>query len=135
MPTLIGVWFALAGLLAAIAGLTDRRRVRRLRAGGATAWAMVVPRPASAHDDLGPVRLRNLVQFSLPDGSVVERLCPEPGKARTLKPGERVLVWYDPADPGDVVVYGRQGRHADWAFIAAGLFLIAIGVALAGFAR
>jgi hypothetical protein len=39
----IGLWFAFAGLVAALAGLTARGRVRRLRRSGRSAWAMVVP--------------------------------------------------------------------------------------------
>jgi len=41
MVIVIGVWFALAGGLAALAGLTAMRRARRLRRGGS-------PRPEGA---------------------------------------------------------------------------------------
>ena len=29
------------------------------------------------------------------------------GRARRLKVGQKVLVWYDPADPSDMLVYGQ----------------------------
>jgi hypothetical protein len=41
-----------------------------------------------------------------------------------------VLVWYDPADPQEVLVYGREGRIANRLFLAAGLVLIGVGIAL-----
>ena len=43
MATVLVVWFALAGIIAAIVGLTGMRRVRRLRRDGVQAWAVVVP--------------------------------------------------------------------------------------------
>jgi hypothetical protein len=45
-----------------------------------------------------------------------------------------VLVWYDPADPGDVIVYGSDGRWSDRLFIAAGSVAVVAGTILAGFA-
>jgi hypothetical protein len=42
-----------------------------------------------------------------------------------------VLVWYDPADPGDVLVWGREGRRSDRVFLAAGLLVVAVGLAIA----
>ena len=38
-----------------------------------------------------------------------------------------MLVWYDPEDPGDVLVYGRWGRGIDRAFVAAGTLFVLIG--------
>ena len=53
-------------------------------------------------------------------------------KAARLQAGQKVLVWYDPKDPGDILVYGRWGRAADSAFIATGAFLVLTGLWLAG---
>ena len=71
-----------------------------------------------------------MIQYALPDGQVVERISPQPArKAAALRPGQHVLVWYDPADPQDVLVYGREGRIANRLFVAAGLVLIGVGIA------
>jgi hypothetical protein len=79
---------------------------------------------------------RTRIQYPLADGSVIERTCPVSVRtAGTLLPGQQVLVWYDPADPQDVLVYGRDGRYADRAFVAVGLLFILIGTALAAFGR
>jgi len=47
MSILVGIWFALAGGLAVLAGLSGMRCVRRLRGDGVAAWAMAVAPPAS----------------------------------------------------------------------------------------
>jgi Protein of unknown function (DUF3592) len=120
-----GVWVALGGLIASLAGTVSMRKVRRLRRTGATAWAMIV-----RSEDR-----RTAVQFTLPDGLVVERFCPERGKRKALTPGEKILVWYDPADPADVLVSGRQGKVADGMFVAGGSLLIVIGAAFAALVR
>jgi len=52
-------------------------------------------------------------------------------KSAALAPGQKVLLWYDPADRQDVLVYGREGRLADWAFLAAGILFILAGAAIA----
>ena len=46
---------------------------------------------------------------------------PPAGRASALAPGQKMLVWYDPANPDDVLTYGRGGRRSDWTFLAAGL--------------
>jgi hypothetical protein len=43
-------------------------------------------------------------------------------------PGERVLIWYDPADPADVLVHGRQRRLSDLVLLAVGVCFVAAGV-------
>jgi Protein of unknown function (DUF3592)/Mu transposase, C-terminal len=130
MQVVTGAWLCLAGILAAVAGLADAHRARRLSRGGATAWAVAVPscgdKPSRA-DDRGR---RMLVQFALPDGRIVEQSCPRPWKASALRPGQKVLVWYDPADPSDVLVYGHRSRYADGLFLAAGLVLFLTGAGL-----
>ncbi len=70
--------------------------------------------------------------LSLDDGRIIERAHRRPvRRSAALRPGERVLVWYDPADPGDVLVYGPDGRWSDRIFLALGLLLGAVGVVLA----
>jgi Protein of unknown function (DUF3592) len=127
MGVVIGLCFAFSGFVAALAGLTARGRVRRLRRAGRSAWAMVVPAP---RDPDAP--RRNLIQYPLEDGRVIERLCPQPiRRAAALAAGQKVLVWYDPADPTDVLVNGRDGRHGDLAFLAVGVFFIVFGMSMA----
>jgi hypothetical protein len=134
MSILIGVWFAVAGGLAALAGLTGMRRVRRLRRNGVATWAATVEPPARAGEREDGSPRPALIQYTLPDGRVVERISPALArKAASLRPGQKVLVWYDPQDPDDVVLYGGEGRFTDRAFLAAGLILIGTGIALAAF--
>jgi hypothetical protein len=119
-----GVIVVLGGALAALAGATGLARIRRLRRHGLTAWATIVP---ALHGDDEPERI--LVQFALADGRVIERPSGRPSGRLSL--GQKVLIWYDPADPDDVVTYGRTGWRLDWAFLTAGLLLIAIGLVIA----
>ena len=126
----LGVWLALAGAIAIAAGLGGARRRQRLHTKGVTAWAMVVPTPTDPDDPArgsAPVS----VQFALDDGRVIERRHARPARrSAALSPGERVLIWYDPADPGDVLVYGSDGRWSDWLFLTAGALLVIVGVLL-----
>jgi hypothetical protein len=131
MAIAIGVWFALAGGVAALVGLAGMGRARRLRRSGLSAWATAVPAPPWS----GQPARRTMIQYALADGQVMERLSPQPARrAAALQPGQRVLVWYDAADPDDVLVCGRDGRRADRAFMAAGLLLILAGAAIAALA-
>jgi Protein of unknown function (DUF3592) len=128
----IGVWFALAGGLAALAGLTAMRRARRLRRGGSPVWAVVLPRPVSVAEGAGDSPGRTMIQYTLADGRLVERLSPGSArKAAMLRPGQKVLVWYDPDDPYEVLVHGREGRVADLAFVMAGALFIVLGAGIA----
>jgi len=132
MLIVIGIWFGLAGGVAALAGLTGMRRARRLRRGGSPVWAVALPGPVSMEEEQGGSPGRTVIQYTLADGRVVER--PSPGSARKaamLRPGQRVLVWYDPDDPQDVLVYGREGRAADLVFVIAGALFIALGAGIA----
>ena len=130
MLILLGAWAAVAGGVAALAGLAGLRRVRRLRRDGVTAWALLVPAPVPEHeagDSPGMV-----LQYALADGRLVERPAPAAGrKPVPAEPGRTVLIWYDPADPDDVLVYGRWGRAADRAFLATGILFILLGAAVA----
>jgi hypothetical protein len=62
----------------------------------------------------------------------MERISPVSARnAAMLRPGQKVLVWYDPDDPQDVLVYGREGRVADPAFVIAGALFIVLGAGIA----
>jgi Protein of unknown function (DUF3592) len=132
MLILFGVWVAVAGGVAVLAGLAGLRRVRRLRRDGVTTWALTVPEPLPAGQPHADPPRRMMLQYTLADGRVIERIAPAPaGRSGPPRPGDKVLIWYDPADPDDVLVYGRWGRSADRAFLATGLLLILLGAALA----
>jgi Protein of unknown function (DUF3592) len=134
MAVVIGLWFALAGGVAALAGLSARQRARRLRRNGLSAWATAVP--AQFPDDEQPAKSASptMIQYTLADGQVMERASPRPArKSASLRPGQKVLVWYQPRDPQDVLVYGQEGRLADWAFLLIGVLFIFIGIAIAAF--
>ena len=72
------------------------------------------------------------MQYRLADGQVLERIVPAAGiRTAPLPPGQKVLVWYDAEDPGDILVYGRWGRAGNWAFVAAGVASVVGGIVLA----
>jgi uncharacterized protein DUF3592 len=122
MTTVLGIWFALAGVISAIVGLAGKRRIRRLRREGVQAWAVVVPsHPADGEREVA-------LQYTLSDGRVLEKYSAE--RTAALLPGERVLIWYDPADPQDVLVRGREGRTSDLVFVIAGAALLAAGAVI-----
>jgi hypothetical protein len=127
MAVALGILLMAVGGLAALAGHTAERRAERLRSFGQTAWAIVVCAPADDYDDFAarPAR-RVLLQYRLPDGAVMER------PAGRLAPGGTVLVWYDPADPGDILVPGLDGRLNAFFLIIGFLFILG-GAAIGGF--
>jgi hypothetical protein len=90
------------------------------------------PEPAPGPEPPAGSPLRVLLQYRLADGRVLERSArARAANKAPLRPGEPVLIWYDPADPDDILIYGRWGRGADRAFLAAGTLLVLTGVALA----
>jgi hypothetical protein len=121
MATVLGIWIALAGMPAALAGLTGLRRARRLRRDGVRAWATVVLHSADGERQVA-------LRYTLPDGEALEK--PAAGKAKALLPGERVLIWYDQADPLDVLVSGREKKAADLVFVIVGAVLVAAGAVI-----
>jgi hypothetical protein len=126
----VGVLLAIVGSLAILAGATGLRRLRRLRRQGVSVWAMAVPLPAPAGELAD--RSRILLQYTLEDGRVVERIAASTAhRGGALEPGRRVLIWYDPADPEDMLVFGRDRGRSDWAFMTAGMLLIVVGVTVA----
>ena len=95
-------------------------------------WAATVEPPAGADEPVDGSSRQTLIQYTLTDGRVIERIFPAPGRtAALLRPGQKVLVWFDPEDPQDSLVYGREGRLADRAFLAAGLVFVLIGTWIA----
>jgi hypothetical protein len=134
MPVLVGVWFALTGGVAALAGLYGIRRAGRLRSGGVRTWGMAMRPPASPDKEPDGSRGQFLIQYTLADGRVMERITAQPARKQpALRPGQHVLVWYNPEDPDEVLIHGLQTRLADSVFLIAGVFFILIGAGLAAF--
>lgn len=132
MLILMGIWLAAGGAVACLAGYSGIRSARRLRRLGVSTWALVVPRPRSSECDVGGQSGGTLIQYSLAGGQMLERYAPRRiGKSSWLSPGERVLVWYDPDDPQNVLLSGRASGVADIAFVLAGMAFILIGVVIA----
>jgi hypothetical protein len=121
--TLFGIWLAVGGAVATLAGLSGMRRFRRLRRGGQTAWAATIPAAVPTG--------RPLLQYTLADGRVMQRIAPAALRRRPGEHGKKVLIWYDPDDPDDVLIYGRWGRASDRAFLAAGVMFILLGAGIA----
>src|SRR5262249_45982935 len=134
MSIAIGLFLVIPGCLAVLVGWSSMRRLQRLRNHRVAVWAAIVPLPEPAGEREG--HGRTLLRYTLEDGRIVER--PQPGSARrgaTLEPGRTVLIWYDPADPEDVLVFGRYGRLTDWAFVIGGLLLVLSGIIVAAVAK
>lgn len=103
-----------------IAGIADWRRVRHIRAAGETAWAMIVAAPR--HPEYEPSAYRPLLRFETSEGRPVEVFSPlPPTRRRPLTEGRRILVYFDPADPTQVLIHGGRQR--------AGVVIIALGIA------
>lgn len=112
------------GLVALLAGAYGLRRTRRVAAAGDAVWALVKPAPRGSG--------RPLLQYETTDGQVLELPSPVPSTRREpLTPGGRVHLFYDPADPREVVLLGRERTGLDRTFIAAGAAVAAVGLILA----
>jgi len=122
MATAVGIWLALSGAVPALAGLAALHRARRLRRHGVQAWAAAVP-DSSPNGERGTA-----LQYRLPDGRTLEKL--GAGKTAALLPGERVLIWYDPDDPQDILIQGHDGRGWDLVFVLSGAVLVAAGAVI-----
>ncbi len=133
MAIVLALVFAFAGAVAMLAGYSNMRRARRLRSVGQSVWAMAISPSGSAADRAeGPQR--PYLQYTLGDGRVLEQVCPGPlRKAAGLMPGQRVLIWYDPADPADILVHGRDSGPVDRAFVLTGLVFVLIGAVIGSF--
>ncbi|MEU2737289.1 DUF3592 domain-containing protein [Streptomyces sp. NPDC007095] len=125
----LAVFAACGGGLMALAGITSLRQTRRIARSGVRVWALVKRNPGSRDDDPAPPR--PLLQFTTEDGRVVEIVSPvAPTRRRPLQHGDTLLITYDPANPGTVVVYNRERRLLDYVFIAAGAIVVLLALVL-----
>ncbi|MFF9318101.1 hypothetical protein ACF1BP_36465 [Streptomyces sp. NPDC014735] len=53
-------------------------------------------------------------------------------RRRPLHDGDTLLITYDPADPGTIVVHSRERRVLNYGFIAAGTLVVLLAVVLVG---
>jgi hypothetical protein len=128
METMIGLLLAAPGGLAVLAGACAMHRVRRLRRAGVAAWARTADLPTSVDWQSAGTPSQVVIQYAVEDGRLFERLTlARAGRKAALEAGEKVLVWYDPEDPDDVLVYGRWGRGIDRALVAAGTLFVLMG--------
>src|ERR1017187_591664 len=131
----------------------DRRLVRGGGRAGAASWPVRnAPRPAPAPrrrvspgngggtagrrgrtaagviaPDLDPVRARGRA-----GGRADLSPAGQEGRVASSRPeGARLLVWYDPVDPQDVLVYGRERRLAGRALGAVGVLIMLAGAGTA----
>lgn len=127
---------AFGGMFAVLVGAYGVRQARRVSETGVRVQALVKRRPGEAREESAPTR--PLLQFVTEDDRVMEVVCPVPFTRRQpINDGDDVLVSYDPADPRNVVVHGRERLGPERVFIAAGalvalLSLTLIAVAIAG---
>ncbi|MFD8754974.1 DUF3592 domain-containing protein [Kitasatospora sp. NPDC059577] len=124
------VFGALGGVVAYLAGVVGLRELRRLRRVGVPASALVRARARRPEDHAPPPR--PLLQFETADGRVVEVFSPVPSTARhPLPDGRYVPVRYDPADPRQVLVDGRERAGLEYGFLALGVLAVLGAVGLA----
>ncbi|MER6129266.1 DUF3592 domain-containing protein [Streptomyces sp. NPDC001795] len=127
----IAVFAACGGCVMVLAGLAGLRQTRRVERTGVRAWALVKHNPQARGDD--PSSPRPLLQFSTETGQVVEIGSPVPAtRRRPLHDGDTLLITYDPADPGTIVVHNHERRLLDYGFIAAGTLVLLLAVVLVG---
>ncbi|MEV7354084.1 DUF3592 domain-containing protein [Kitasatospora sp. NPDC088264] len=124
------VFGGLGGVVAYLAGVVGLRDLRRLRRVGVPALALVRARVPAPEDRALPPR--PLLQFETEDGRVVEVFSPVPSTPRhPLPDGGHVQVRYDPADPRQVLVEGRERRPLEYGFVALGLLMVLAAITLA----
>ncbi|MFH8837178.1 DUF3592 domain-containing protein [Streptomyces sp. NPDC017868] len=119
----------LGGTFAHLVGAMGLSRIHRLRRDGVTVPALVRYRTAAEEDAAHP--RRPLLQFATLDGRVIEVVSPvPPSRTHALVDGSEVSITYDPADPSQILVDGRERRGLEYAFMGCGAALALSALAL-----
>lgn len=125
----LAVIAAFGGTFAVLVGAYGLRQARRVSETGVCVQALVKRHPGEAREESAP--LRPLLQFVTEDDRVMEVVCPVPTTRRQpINDGDNVLVSYDPADPRNVVVHGRERLVSERVFIAGGALVVLLSVTL-----
>ncbi|MDH6580555.1 DUF3592 domain-containing protein [Kitasatospora sp. MAP5-34] len=127
----VALFGLLGGAVAYLAGAAGLRESRRLRSLGVPVQALVRYRAPDPGDRTAAAR--PLLQFVTANGRVMEVFSPVPStRAHTLVDGRRIPLRYDPADPRQVQVPGRERLGLEYAFLALGVAaaLVALVVAV-----
>jgi hypothetical protein len=115
------------GALAYAAGIRGLREATRLARVGVPAWALVKAAAGAT---------RPLLLFATRDGRVLEVFSPVPSsRTLPLPDGARVEVAYDPADPSQVLVRGRERLGLEYAFLGLGGAALIAALALLSLSR
>ncbi|MFF0286717.1 DUF3592 domain-containing protein [Streptomyces sp. NPDC005262] len=117
------------GLFAVLVGAYGLRKSRRVSETGVRVQALVKRRRGEVREE--SALLRPLLQFVTEDDRVMEVVCPVPSTRRQpFWDGDGVQVSYDPADPRNVVVHGRERLGPERVFIAGGALVVLLSVTL-----
>ena len=115
------------GVIAYLTGAFGLQEARRLRRFGVPVRALVKHRPAAPGDTSGASA--PLLQFATEDGTVMEVYSPVGSRrSRPLVDGRHVLIAYDPADPRQVQVGGRERIGLEYAFLGLGAVAVLTGL-------
>ncbi|MDH6141961.1 MULTISPECIES: DUF3592 domain-containing protein [Kitasatospora] len=127
--TALVVFLALGGVGAYLAGIAGLNGIRHLEEVGEPAEALVRYR-APGPDDTAPPP-HPLLQFTTRTAEVVEVFSPvASSRAHPLRPGALVRLRYDPADPRQVLLEGRQRRGVERVFVLLGVTALLTAVVL-----
>ncbi|MGW8799031.1 hypothetical protein ACWGN9_18425 [Streptomyces sp. NPDC055775] len=120
---------AFGGMFAVLVGAYGLRQARRVSETGVRVQALVKRYPGA--DRAESALLRPLLHFVTEDDRVMEVVCPVPSTRRQpFSDGDDVHVSYDPADPRNVVVHGREHLGPERVFIAGGALVVLFSVTL-----
>lgn len=117
------------GMFAVLVGAHGLRQARRVSETGVRVQALVKRHPGGVREE--SALLRPLLQFVTEDDRVMEVVCPVPSTRRQpFGDGDNVHVSYDPADPRNVVVHGRERLGPERVFIAGGSLVVLLSLTL-----
>jgi Protein of unknown function (DUF3592) len=115
------------GLLFSAIGLSGILRVRRLQCFGIRVPGFVVGETTSRSPN-GFTLHHPVVRYALPDGQQVEVPSARGTIFRRAQHGQQVMVRYDPADPGHMLLRGDGPEPVFWIFSIVGFVVCAVGV-------